>query len=97
MGHGFGIAVSCGVGCRCISDRALLWLWCRPAAAALIRPLAWELPYATEVALKKIVLKLADFAVAELASGGADNTQVTHSRLKNLVPHPLEGKFWSRC
>ena len=24
----------------------LLWLWCRPAAAAPIRPLAWELPYA---------------------------------------------------
>ena len=23
----------------------LLWLWCRPAAAAMIRPLALELPY----------------------------------------------------
>ena len=23
-----------------------LWLWCRPAAAALIRPLAWELSFA---------------------------------------------------
>ena len=23
----------------------LLWLWCRLAAAALIWPLAWELPY----------------------------------------------------
>ena len=30
----------------------LLWLWCPPAAAAPIRPLAWELPYATCVALK---------------------------------------------
>ena len=28
-------------------------LWCRPAAAALIRPLAQELPYASSVALKK--------------------------------------------
>ena len=27
-------------------------LWCRPAAAAPIRPLAWELPYATGTALK---------------------------------------------
>ena len=89
--------MSLGLGRRQGLDHALLRLWCRPAAAALIRPLAWELPYATEVALKKIVLKLADFPVAELASGGADNTQVTHSRLKNLVPHPLEGKFWSRC
>ena len=31
----------------------LLWLWCRPAAAALIRPLAWEPPYARDVALKR--------------------------------------------
>ena len=30
-----------------------LWLWCRPAAAALIGPLAWELPYASGVTLKK--------------------------------------------
>ena len=35
-----------GVDCRCGSDPALLWLWCRLAAAALIRPLAWEPPYA---------------------------------------------------
>ena len=35
-----------------VKDLALLWLWCRPAAAALIRPLAWELPYAAGVALK---------------------------------------------
>ena len=29
-------------------------LWCRPAATVLIRPLAWELPYATGVALKRM-------------------------------------------
>ena len=29
-----------GIGCRCGSDPVLLWLWCRQAAAALIRPLA---------------------------------------------------------
>ena len=34
--------MSCGVGCRCSSDLVLLWLWHKPAAAALIRPLAWE-------------------------------------------------------
>ena len=33
-------------------DLALLWLWCRPVASVLIGPLAWELPYATDVALK---------------------------------------------
>ena len=44
-------AVSCGVGCRCGSDLALLWLW--PAAVAPIRPLAWEPSYALGMALKK--------------------------------------------
>ena len=29
-----------------VKDLALLWLWCRPAAAALIQLLAWELPHA---------------------------------------------------
>ena len=49
---GSGIALSCGVGHRCGSDSVLLWLWCRPAAVAPIRPLAWEAPYAVSVALK---------------------------------------------
>ena len=42
--------MSCGVGCRCGSDSALLWLWRRLAATAPIRPLAWEPPYATGAA-----------------------------------------------
>ena len=45
-------AVSCGVGRRCGSDPAWLWLWCRLAVTAPIRPLAWEPPYATGVALE---------------------------------------------
>ena len=45
--------MGCGAGRRHGSDLALLWLWRRLAATALIRPLAWELPYATGVALKK--------------------------------------------
>ena len=35
----------------------LLWLWCRPAAVAPIRPLAWEPPYVTHVALKETKVK----------------------------------------
>ena len=31
----------------------MLWLWCRPAATALIGPLAWEPPYASGAALTK--------------------------------------------
>ena len=45
--------MSCGVGCRCSSDAALLWLWCRPAATAPIGPLAWEPPYAMGVGPRK--------------------------------------------
>ena len=30
----------------------MLWLWRRQAAVAMIRPLAWELPYAAGAALK---------------------------------------------
>ena len=53
MGQESSVALSFGVGCRCGFDLALLQLWCRPAAAALIRPLAWEIPYAAGAALKK--------------------------------------------
>ena len=45
--------MSCGIDHRCGPDPQLLWLWCGPAAAPLIQPLAWELPYATSAALKK--------------------------------------------
>ena len=38
--------MSCDVGRVCGSDPAWLWLWRRPAATALIQPLAWEPPYA---------------------------------------------------
>ena len=41
----------------------MLWLGCRPAAVALIRPLAWELPYAARVALKR---KIKDLALSQL-------------------------------
>ena len=45
--------MSSGVGCRCGSDLALLWLWYRPAATAPIRSLAWEPPYDVGAALKR--------------------------------------------
>ena len=46
--------MSCGVSCRYGLDPAWLWLWLwyRLAAVALIGSLAWELPYATDLALK---------------------------------------------
>ena len=45
--------MSCGIGRRRGSDPAMLWLWLRLAAAASIRPLAWEPPYAVGAALKR--------------------------------------------
>ena len=53
MGEGSGIAVSHGVGRRHGPGLALLWLWCRPVAAAPIRPLAWEPPDAVGAALRQ--------------------------------------------
>ena len=49
VGWGSIIAMSCGVAPRRGLDPTLLWLWHWPAAVAPIRPLAWELPYATDV------------------------------------------------
>ena len=49
--------MSCGVGHRCGSDPAWLWLWCRPAAVALIHPLAWEPPCAVGASLKRQIKK----------------------------------------
>ena len=47
--------MSCGIGCRHGSDLVWLWLglWCRLAAIARIRPLAWEPPHAKGAALKR--------------------------------------------
>ena len=45
--------MSYGVGRRRGSDPTLLWLWRGPAAAAPIRPLAWEPPYVAGAALKR--------------------------------------------
>ena len=49
--------MSCGEDQRRGSDPALLWLLCRLAAVAPVGPLAWEPPYATDVALKRQINK----------------------------------------
>ena len=62
---GSSVAVSCGVGFRRGSDLVWLWLWLwsRLMATASILPLAWEVPYASVVAVKdkrktKIILAI---------------------------------------
>ena len=58
--------MSCGAGRRPGSDPALLWLWSRLVAAALIGPLAWEPPYVADMALKRKKKKLKTFALQRI-------------------------------
>lgn len=82
------------VGCRCGSDLVLLWLWCQPAAAALIQPLAWKFPYAAGIDLRK-KKKKKDKGLADdicpcsrrlLSRAGAKATLGSHP-----PPHPETG------
>ena len=57
VGQTSDVTKNCGVGRRRGSDAVLLWLWRRPAAVALIQPIAWELPYAAGVTLKSLKKK----------------------------------------
>ena len=50
MGHRYG------------SDLVLLWLWCRLAAVAPIKPLTWKPPHAMGEALKSAIKKKFDLA-----------------------------------
>ena len=61
MGKGSGVAMSCGVGRRQGTDPVLLCLWYRLLATSLIRPLAWEPPYAMGGALKRQKKKKKEF------------------------------------
>ena len=49
--------MSCGVGRRGSVDPAVLWLWHKLVATALIQPLVWEPPYAEGAALKNLKKK----------------------------------------
>ena len=51
-----------------VGNLALLWLWCRPAAAAPIQPLDWELPCTMGEALKRKKRKQAKVRVLDRCS-----------------------------
>ena len=70
--------MSCSVGGRSGSDLALLWLWCRTAATAPIRPLTGEPPYATGAALEKAKKKKRKRSGDSLSTGN-----VIRKRKKN--------------
>ena len=69
--------MSCGVGCKWGSDPVLLWLWCRPAAVALILPLAWEPPYAAGAAIKNEKKKKKKSHGGRLGAGEASHQETT--------------------
>ena len=51
----------------------MLWLWQRLAAAAPIWPLAWELPYATDSAVKRKTTKKKGFLKLTRSKCSAEN------------------------
>ena len=74
--------MSSGVGRRCGSNLVLLWLWCRPAAAAPILPLAWEFSYALGSALKSKKKKV----FREFPGGLVARTQHIHCYGSGSIP-----------
>ena len=102
--------MSCAVGCRCDSDLVLLWLWCRPAAIALIRPLAWELPYAAGAALKSNKRKkerrkercwavscIDGVGLSDTGLGGLCLPMASPSPPTSLSPIHLSNDWWVRA
>ena len=82
--------MSCGVGRRHGSDPTLLWLWRRPAATALIRPLAWEPPYATgaaqEMAKKDQKKKKNCFQGGNSCRGTAETNPTRNHEVAESIP-----------
>ena len=71
-----------------VKDPTMLWLRCGPAAVVLIRPLAWEHPYAMGVALKRPKQK----NKTPTAIKGQNWDLNLHIQITNLMPHPLSFK-----
>ena len=80
--------MSRGVGHRLGLDLALPWLWCRPAATALIQPLAWEPPYAMEAALKKPKEKNNTLIFLEHFYIHSKRAECTESPYTCVLPNP---------
>ena len=64
-----------------------MWLWCRLAAAALIRPLAWECPQPTGMAMKREKKRREG-----KGRGGGKTPKPTHAHVWHN-----DGKLWCNC
>ena len=80
--------MSCGVGGRYSSDLALLWLWYRPAATALIQPLAQESSIGCRCGPKKTKKKSDLIAVKILEN---TSTKKERKMIHNLDPQAPRG------
>ena len=80
--------MSCGAGRRCGLDPESLWLWHRQAAAGLVQSLAWELPYAAGVTIKK-ERKEENTCMCLLVS--AKETLKGHLELRKILPEFPDG------
>ena len=77
--------MSCGIGRRLNLDPVLLWLWCRPAAAAPICPLAWE--------LQKEVIQISSHPFSSLLGYTKKHTVKKHKVLSQLYSPNIRDKF----
>ena len=74
------------------SDLVLLWLWCRPAAAAPIWPLTWEPPYSVGAALKRQKTKnmCVCVCVCVCVLDWSHTCHLCHSLWQCWLLHPLD-------
>ena len=77
--------MSCGAGHRCGLDLVFLWLWHRPEAIALIKPLAWKPLYAEGTALKRTKTKTKQKKTQKLFSRKKGFTKLTQEVIENQV------------
>ena len=84
--------MSCGIGCRHASDPTLLWLWRRPAATALIRPLAWEPPNAMGVALEKTKRQKTNKQTKQTLVAVSYSLKKNSEKIKKVIPFTITSK-----
>ena len=86
--------MSCGVGCRRSLDPVLLWLWCRPVAAAPIQPLAWQPPYCCGSGPRKRQKKKKKRSAEQMLKGQGKRPFQEHGFCEfQMCPVPFHSSF----
>ena len=89
--------MSYSVGRRCGSDPVLLWLWCRPAAAALIQSLALKRDAAVVVMIFPTKLVFGSILTTASQIGksfGCSGHRLNWNYLIQIFPETLEPFFY---